>query len=170
MKLSGEILVKTYNSRFDIPYTIIRPSAVYGPTDCNRRVTEIFVMNSLQNKDIILDNGGEHMLDFTYVKDLVSGFILASNSERALGETFNITRGHGRPIKELAEILVKLNPGSKLVIKNADVYRPNRGSLDISKAKSILGYDPKYSIKEGMREYTEFVKDTILKEKNINII
>ncbi|MFH1638658.1 MAG: NAD-dependent epimerase/dehydratase family protein [Candidatus Woesearchaeota archaeon] len=167
MKLNGEILVRTYNKRFGIPYTIVRPSAVYGPTDCNRRVTEIFVMNLLQGKELVLDNGGLHQLDFTYVKDLVQGLMLATTSDKALGETFNITCGNGRKIKDFAEILLKLYPesGSKAVVKAVDVYRPNRGTLDISKAKNLLGYKPQYNLEKGMKEYVDFVKETWLKNQ-----
>ncbi len=170
MKLCSEIMVKTYNKRFNIPYTIVRPSAVYGPTDSNKRVTEIFVMNSLLGKELILDNGGQHQLDFTYVKDLVQGLSLASTSAKALGHTFNVTRGKGRKIKDLAEILMELNPdtGCSIKVKEVAVYRPNRGSLDISKAKELLGYEPKYSLEDGMKEYVQFVKNTLLKDKYLS--
>ncbi len=168
MKLCGEILVKTYNKRFSIPYVIVRPSAVYGPTDVNRRVTEIFVMNMLTGKDLILENGGEHMLDFTYVEDLARGFALAATSERALGETFNITRGKGRKIKELADILKNLVPESRsrIISEPANVYRPNRGTLNITKAKTLLGYEPQFSLEEGMKQYVQFIRDTYLKDPN----
>lgn len=52
MKLSGEHMTRAYSERFDMPNTIIRPSAVYGPTDCNRRVTEIFLTNALKGKPL----------------------------------------------------------------------------------------------------------------------
>lgn len=162
MKLSGEILVKTYSDRFDIPSVIIRPSAVYGPTDCNRRVTEIFVMNSFFNKDLVLENGGQHQLDFTYVEDLVKGYVLASKLESAVGETFNLTRGEGRTIEELAKIITSINPGSKIISKKTKVYRPNRGALDISKARELLGYNPLYSLEKGMEKYIKFVKKNFI--------
>ena len=60
-----------YNQRFGLPFVIIRPSAVYGPTDSNRRVTELFLMDSLTGGEFVLDNGGLHQLDFTYVNDLI---------------------------------------------------------------------------------------------------
>ena len=170
MKRSGEIMVKTYNKRFGIPFVIVRPSAVYGPTDCNKRVTEIFVMNAILGRELELDNGGMHMLDFTYVKDIAQGIALAATSDKALGETFNITTGEGRTIKDMGEILLKLCPdsGSKMVVEQRDVYRPNRGTLDISKAKNLLGYKPQYHLETGMKEYVEFVKDTIIKENRVN--
>jgi len=158
MKLSGEQIVKVYHYRFGVPYVNIRPSAVYGPTDCNRRVTEIFVNNALKGKELILDNSGEHELDFTYVKDLIQGFLLALNRKEAIGKTFNITRGEGRKVKELAFIISKLVPNTKIVDRDLKPYRANRGTLNISKAKNILGYNPKYSLEEGIKKYIEFIR------------
>jgi len=158
MKLAGEHLVRAYTHRFGIPHTIIRPSAVYGPTDCNRRVTEIFLTNALEGKPLVLDNGGKHKLDFSYVADVVKGFVLASASPDAVNETFNITRGEGRSIKELADVVKSLIPEAELVVEEAEVYRPNRGALDISKARNLLGYNPQYSLEEGFKKYVEFVR------------
>lgn len=159
MKVAGEKVTKAYHHRFDIPYTIIRPSAVYGPTDCNRRVTEIFLYNALQGKPLRLDNGGLHKLDFTFVEDTVQGFIKAAKSKKAENETFNITRGEGRSIKELAEVISNIIPNTETFVEDVKVYRPNRGALDISKAKNILGYNPAFSLKEGMKKYHDFVAD-----------
>jgi nucleoside-diphosphate-sugar epimerase len=159
MKLSGETITRVYNHRYGIPYVIIRPSAVYGPTDCNRRVTEIFLMNALQGKGLVLDNGGKHQLDFTYIDDLIQGYMLALHSKEALGQTFNITRGEGRQIKELAEIVTELVPGTSISDSDLVPYRPNRGSLDITKARNLLGYNPEYSLEDGMKVYYDFVKN-----------
>ena len=158
MKLSGEYIVKSYHNRFDIPYSIIRPSAVYGPTDCNRRVTEIFLYNALQGLPLCLDNGGLHKLDFSYIDDVVQGFIKVSESKKSENETFNITRGEGRTIKELAEIIGKF-VDVDVVEKNVDVYRPNRGALDISKAKDMVKYNPKFPLEKGIEKYYNFVKE-----------
>lgn len=158
MKLSGEHVTRSYSHRFDFPHTIIRPSAVYGPTDCNRRVTEIFLTNALNGDRLRLDNGGYHKLDFTYVKDLARGFLLATEHKEAAGETFNMTRGEGRSIRELAEVVCDLVPGTETYEYETEVFRPNRGALDISKARDLLGYDPEYSLEEGMAEYLDFVQ------------
>lgn len=158
MKLSGENVTRAYGHRFDIPFTIIRPSAVYGPTDSNRRVTEIFLRNALEGKRLRLDNGGHHKLDFTYVKDTARGFLSAADNEAAEGETFNITRGEGRSIRELAETIADHIDGTEMYTEEKTVYRPNRGALDISKARDVLGYEPQYSLEKGIREYLDFVR------------
>jgi nucleoside-diphosphate-sugar epimerase len=157
MKLSGEHITRAYARRFDMPYTIVRPSAVYGPTDCNRRVAEIFLTNALQGDPLRLDNGGYHKLDFTYVKDLARGFITAATHENAVDETFNLTRGEGRSIRELANIVADLVPDTEMYEEERTVYRPNRGALDTSKARELLDYDPQYSLEEGIAEYHDFL-------------
>lgn len=160
MKLSGEHVVRAYGNRFEIPYTIIRPSAVYGPTDCNRRVTEIFLTNAIKGEPLRLDNGGTHRLDFTYVKDLAWGFVLAAEKQKGKNKTFNMTRGEGRQIKELADIVKDIIPETQTFAVEKEVYRPNRGALDITQAEQLLGYNPDYSLEEGMAEYYEFVQET----------
>jgi nucleoside-diphosphate-sugar epimerase len=159
MKLGGEIMVKTYHHRYGIPYTVIRPSAVYGPTDCNKRVTEIFLLNALNKEPLTLDNGGLHKVDFTYVDDLVKGTILALHSPEACNQTFNLSCGEGRSIKELAEIISELIPGTKITTNQTKPYRPNRGTLNISKAKEILGFNPQYNLEKGIEKYLKFVKE-----------
>ena len=160
MKLAGEHIIRAYSRRFSIPHTIIRPSAVYGPTDCNRRVSEIFIKNAIDGKELILDNGGLHQLDFSYVEDVAKGFVLAANSPNAVNETFNITRGEGRTIKECAQIIKNLIPETTIVTKEVNVYRPNRGSLDISKARRLLNFNPEHSLEDGMAKYLEFLRNS----------
>ena len=157
-KLAGEILTRAYGKRFDIEYTIIRPSAVYGPTDVNKRVSQIFVESALKGKTLKLEGGGQSKLDFTYIDDVAKGFFLAIKSQNAKNQIFNITRGEGRSLKEYAEILKELIPSLKTEIAPVDMKRPERGSLDISKAKDLLGYEPKVGLEEGVKKYVEFAK------------
>lgn len=157
-KLSSEIVTKQYCYRYQIPYIIIRPSAVYGPTDCNLRVTEIFLKKALKNETLLLDNDGQHELDFTYIDDLTNGIYLAMISKNALNETFNISYGQGRKISELAEIIRKHFPNIQVRNNESKPLRPNRGALDISKAKKILGYKPIYNLEKGIEKYLDFLK------------
>ena len=159
-KLSGEILTMIFAKKLGIDYVIIRPSAVYGPTDCNRRVSQIFLECALKKQPLILEDGGKGKLDFTYVKDAAHGFVLACFSPQAKNQIFNITRGEGRSILEYTQILKKLIPGVKTKIAKSKELRPNRGALNIIKAKTLLKYKPKYSLEEGLESYVNFVKST----------
>jgi len=165
-KLSCEFLTKTYAKRFGADYTIIRPSAVYGPTDSNRRVTQIFVENVLNNKPLTLHGGGKDKVDFTYVTDAAHGFVLAAFSPKGKNEIFNITAGQGRSAAEFAQILDKLLPNKvKTIITPSDMNRPVRGSLDIAKAKKLLGYKPKYQLEQGLKKYLDYIHSTGLFKK-----
>ena len=84
---------------------IIRPSAVYGPTDNNYRIIKKFIENILDKKKIIANNPDSIRLDFTYVKDLVNGIKLATIKDTGNLEIFNLTRGEGRTLKDVIEIL-----------------------------------------------------------------
>ena len=73
LKLAGELMIKSFNQVFGMPYTIIRPSALYGERCVSRRVGQIFIENAIQNFDINISGDGEEKLDFTYIEDLVQG-------------------------------------------------------------------------------------------------
>lgn len=158
-KYAGEVMTQTYGRQYDIPYVIVRPSAVYGPNDVNRRVVQIFVENALMGRPLILHNGGQAALDFTHVSDIASGFILAAFHEHAVGQAFNITRGEGRSLKEMAEIVKRHIPEAQLIEKAYEDERPKRGALDISKAMEMIGYEPQYSLEDGLAEYIAYVRD-----------
>ena len=158
VKLCGEIMTQVYGPLFGADYTIIRPSAVYGPTDVNRRVSQILVENALHGKPLILHGGDETVLDFTHVKDAAEGFILAALTPEGRNQVFNITRGEGRSLREFADILVAMIPSVQIIEEPADESHPKRGALDITRARRLLGYDPKYSLEDGLREYVDFVR------------
>ena len=124
LKYGGEKLVIAYNQVFDLPYTIIRPSALYGERCVSRRVGQIFIENAIQNLDININGNGEDKLDFTYIEDLVNGISNCCENKKALNETFNITYGKGRKINELVEIgatdYVELGKLAKMINSNSE--------------------------------------------------
>lgn len=157
-KLAGENLIKGFGTRFGIPYTIIRPSVVYGPTGANLAVSQILAEQAVDGKPLTLINGKNTYLDFTFVEDAAQGFVLAALSDKAIDETFNITRGEARSIWEFSQILKKYFPKLKIAEKDTDEKRPKRGALNISKAKKLLGYNPKHSLEQGIKKYIDFLK------------
>ena len=80
MKLAGEIITKGMCKQYNIPYTIIRPSAAYGPTDMNQRVTQYFIEKAMAGEELTI-HGKDEKLDFTYIEDLVDGCILAAKAK-----------------------------------------------------------------------------------------
>ena len=158
MKLAGEIITKGLCNYYNLDYTTIRPSAVYGPTDMNQRVSQIFIEKAIKGEKIYIQ-GKNEKLDFTYIQDLVNGVILASTNKKGANETFNITNGSGRSLLEFVKILKKYFPYLEYEVVERDNFRPKRGTLSIKKAKRLLGYKPSYTIEKGIKNYLQYLKE-----------
>ena len=96
LKYGGEKLVIAYNQVFDLPYTIDRPSALYGERCVSRRVGQIFIENALVGKEIILNGDGSDCLDFTYIADLVRGIQNVIENDNARNQTFTCVTEYRR--------------------------------------------------------------------------
>ncbi len=159
LKYAGELIVKSYNRIFDLPYTIVRPSALYGERCVSRRVTQIFIENAVQDKIITIKGDKNKKLDFTYISDLIDGINLIIENKNSINQTFNLTYGQSRSINDLTNILKDYFENIKIQFTSEEKFVPTRGTLDISKAKKILGYQPKYSIEKGYLNYINWYKD-----------
>lgn len=158
LKLGGELLVTAYNQVFDLPFTIIRPSALYGERCVSRRVGQIFVENALLGKDIIINGDGSDRLDFTYIDDLTHGITCVIENPNSKGQTFNITYGESRSLSDLATIVAEHFPNIKINYLPKDALMPDRGTLSVQKAKDIIGYNPSFPLEKGMEKYIEWYK------------
>ena len=156
LKFAGEKLVIAYNQVFDLPYTIIRPSALYGPRCISRRVGQVFIENALQGLTVSMHGDGSDRLDFTYIDDLVSGIVQVLRREQAKNEIFNLTYGEARTIRELADVLADYFPDSRIKSLPRDRLMPLRGTLNVEKAKRIIGYQPQFPLEKGMVKYIEW--------------
>jgi nucleoside-diphosphate-sugar epimerase len=161
MKLAGEQIVRTYARCFDIPFTIIRPCSVYGPGDNNRRVLGLFLRRAIDGLPIRVKNADTTCLDFTHVTDIARGLRLATFADKAIGETFNITRGRGRTLREAVELIQQLYPTIEIEWISESSFRPTRGAMDCSKAERLLGYKPAVDLEEGVPEYARFLETAI---------
>ena len=158
LKYSGELIVRAYHRVFDIPYTIVRPSALYGERCVSRRVSQIFIENAVQGLDITINGDGSDKLDFTYIDDLIQGITLTIENEKARNETFNMTYGEARTIGGMAEILKDHFEDIKIHYIPKDSLTPDRGTLNVDKARDLLGYQPQYPIDTGYLKYIQWYK------------
>jgi nucleoside-diphosphate-sugar epimerase len=158
LKLSGEKIVIAYNQVFGLPYTIIRPSALYGARCVSRRVGQIYIETALTGDTLRIDGDGAERIDFTYIDDLVDGICRAIASKGAENEIFNLTNGGSRSIKELVEVLRKEFPDIKTENVQRDHLMPFRGTLSVDKARRLFGYEPKNPIEVGMPKYVEWYR------------
>lgn len=159
LKYSGEKLVIAYNQVFDMPYTIIRPSALYGERCVSRRVGQIFLENAIQGKNVTINGDGSDKLDFTYIQDLIQGVTKIIENKNSFNQTFNITYGQGKEIRQMAELVKQNFPEIQIEYTPKDNLTPDRGTLSIEKAKRLLGYQPQFPLEKGYQEYIDWYKN-----------
>ncbi len=160
-KTTGEFYLRFYSKVHGLRYTIFRYSNVFGPRQDphgEAGVIAIFSRLMLKGNQPKIFGTGEAQRDYVYVKDVVNANILAM--EMGDQEAFNIGTGTPTSVNELFRKL-KAATGYKGEAK----YEPERPGelmknyLDASKAKAILGWQPKYSLEDGLKETVEYFRN-----------
>jgi len=160
MKLAGEDLVKDYHRRDCFDYAIVRPSAVYGPLDVQDRVVAKFMLSAMRG-GVLRVNGVSETLDFTYVDDAADGIVAAATRIMAANKTYNITKSHSVSLLEAAEMIVKIVGKGTIECCDKDADFPSRGALNIDRAKTILGYDPRVDVEQGFQNYYNWLNNSV---------
>jgi nucleoside-diphosphate-sugar epimerase len=158
MKLAGEWLVQDYSRQHKLDYTIVRPSAVYGPYDVEDRVISKFMSQAMRGEELIV-NGIDDSLDFTYIDDAAMGIALSAISEDTKNTIYNIARGKAYTLLETARLIVNIVGQGSVCVKNRDTDFPVRGQVNILRAKSDFGYYPTVDLETGLAEYYEWLKN-----------
>jgi len=164
LKYAAEKIIIAYNQVYNLPYTIIRPSALYGERCISRRVGQIFIENALFKKKLIINGDGKEKLDFTYIEDLTNGILEVINNKKSINQIFNMTYGKGREINEMLNILKDYFPTIKIKKEKRDALTPYRGTLSMNKAKSLLNFKSKWDLDKGYRKYIEWYIDFFRKQ------
>jgi UDP-glucuronate 4-epimerase len=155
-KRASEILGYSYHYLFGLNFTAVRFFTVYGPNGRPDMMAYLVAESISKGKQIPLYDGGEMYRDWTFVADIVEGIVAAI--DRPLGyEIINLGRGEPTLLKEFVNLIEEL-AGQKANV----IHRPRlaadfvRNQADISKARRLLEYDPKYPVKEGIRIFWEW--------------
>lgn len=158
LKVAGEKMVIAYQQVFGLNYTIVRPSALYGPRCVSRRVGQIFIESAIAGSKLRVDGDGSDRLDFTYIDDVVQGVSLALSRPEARNQIFNMTYGQARSMSEMVTILQKHFPELTIERQERDKLMPKRGTLSVDKARRLLGYEPGFPLEAGMAKYIEWYR------------
>jgi len=152
LKLAGETITRDHCSRTGMEYSIVRPSAVYGPKDVLDRVVSKFLTSAMRDEELNVC-GPDEILDFTYIDDCVDGITKVSLSSKSNGRVYNITRSNGRTLLEAAELAVKIAGGGRIVISEPNARYPSRGTMSNIRAGQDVGYHGRIDIEQGFQQY-----------------
>jgi UDP-glucose 4-epimerase len=155
-KLAGECYTRAFFETYGFPTVVVRPFNAYGPR-CHHEgdsgeVIPKFLLRALAGKPMVIFGDGTQTRDFTYVADTARGVLLAGEAESAVGRTINLANQREIRINDLAREVAAVvgRPGSEVI---HDAPRPadvQRLYADASLARSLLGFEPEVSLREGL--------------------
>ncbi|MFX1587307.1 MAG: NAD-dependent epimerase/dehydratase family protein [Promethearchaeota archaeon] len=161
-KLTCEAYMEAFRYIYGLRTNILRYFNVYGPRQKDSPysgVIAIWLGKIIRNEDLIVFGDGKNSRDFTYIKDVIQANLLAAEKDFS-GEVFNIGAGCPINLTELANLMIKITNKQNLKIIYTD---PRPGDIsnsyaDISKAKQLLHFKPKYNQESGLKDYLEWYK------------
>ena len=162
-KIAADKLVESFWRSYDVPAVIVRPFNAFGPRQSARAIIPTIVTQALANERVYI-GATEPRRDFTYVTDTVEGLLAAAWADNVLGEVINLGSGSDISVGELADVILQLmNKSDEVqVVFDATRVRPAKSELhrlvsDSSKAKELLGWQPKLSLEDGLRGTIEWI-------------
>ena len=173
-KLSGEMLGHVYSKLFGIRFIALRFFTVYGPGQRPDLAIHKFTKAILSGDPITVYGDGSTSRDYTFVNDTVQGIIAAMKYDQSDFEVINLGNNYTISLKDLISNIEEVIGQEAIIEQHPD--QPGdvpKTFADISKAKKLLGYNPKTKLKDGLTEfYNWFVanKELLMRppEKNLH--
>jgi UDP-glucuronate decarboxylase len=160
-KRCAESLTVAYAQQYGVTARIVRIFNTYGPRmhENDGRVVSNFVLQALRGEPITIYGQGEQTRSFCYVTDLIEGFVRLLGTQEDPGPV-NIGNPSERTIRELAELTIKMtNSKSELNFRPLPTDDPTRRRPDITRAKEILGWEPRVTIEEGLTKTIDYFRE-----------
>lgn len=165
-KVSCEYLGTQYENNFGLDFRIGRIYFVYGPGKFPSRFITLYkvAFGALEGlKGLRLEKGADQKLDFTYVEDVARGVVLLYQATDLKHKIFNIATGVGNSVGKVAELAQKYSHFPVEVEIGPGKLMPRSEALDISRATQELGYQPSYSLEEGIELYAGWLSKMLKK-------
>ncbi len=159
-KLATEHLALSYHREHGFPACSIRPFNIYGPRQVGEGAIHHFITRAISGEDLLVHNDGSQIRSWCYIDDIVDGVVRAMERPQAVGHAFNI--GNPRStltIYNLARMIVMLaGSGSRIRLVPWDYADVELRVPDISKARTLLGFEPKVDLEEGLLRTIEWYR------------
>lgn len=160
-KIGADKIAEAFHLSFEVPVVTVRPFNTFGPRQSARAVIPTIITQCLVGEAVRLGSL-DPTRDLNYVANTVDGFVRAAESDRALGRTINLGTGREISIGDLARLIGEL-VGRRVEIQSDSARVRPAGSeverllADAGLARELLGWEPKVSLEEGLRETIAWV-------------
>ena len=165
-KFCGEGYCIVYNNTYGLKTVRLRYTNIYGPRQRSTKnesgVITIFMERVLKGMCPVIFGDGEQTRDFIYVSDVVQANISAAESGKSQGEVFNIGFGEETSINTLANLILKIASRKDLIPEKGPERAADfrRCVADITKARKVLGFNPKITLASGLRRTIDWWKES----------
>ncbi len=168
-KIGADAIALSFYHAFELPLVVARPFNTYGPRQSARAVIPTIITQMAAGKKRIKLGDLRPTRDFNYVKDTVKGFIYLAKCDKCIGEVVNISSNYEISIGELFNLIKKLMNSNAEVETEEIRLRPQKSEVfrlwgDNTKIKELTGFEPDYTLEEGLKETIEW----FTKEENLN--
>jgi NAD dependent epimerase/dehydratase len=162
-KIAADKLSESYHLSFDLPVATIRPFNTFGPRQSARAVIPTIITQALTGAAAIHLGALHPVRDLNYVKDTVAGFLATADCDDAIGTVTNIGRGEGVSVGELAALILEVCGSDARIESRSERLRPDKSEVqrlvcDNRKASEMLGWRPRYSLRDGLEETVEWMR------------
>ena len=162
-KIAADKIAESFYKTYNLPVAIIRPFNTYGPRQSDRAIIPTIIIQALKKSTINIGSTTPRR-DLSYVSDTVDGFIKIAESKKSIGQVINIGLGKDISIGELIKMITSIMGKEIKVISTEKRKRPKKSEVmrllcDNRKAKKIVNWIPKVSLKEGLNMTIEWMKN-----------
>lgn len=163
-KIGADAIAMSFYNAFKLPITIVRPFNTYGPRQSARAVIPTIISQIANGIKEIKLGDLTPTRDFNYVEDTCRGFIELSKCDKAISETVNIGSNFEISIKDTLDLIKDIMHSDVRFLTDEQRIRPENSEVfrlwcDNSKIRDLTGFEPKYSIREGLEKTVEwFIK------------
>lgn len=174
-KIGADAMAMSFYNAFELPVTIVRPFNTYGPRQSARAIIPTIITQIANGERKIKLGDLRPTRDFNFVKDTCRGFLMLSKCDEAIGQEVNISSNYEISMRDTLELIAKIMDADVEFIEDQQRIRPKNSEVfrlwgDNTKIKSLTGFEPNYSIEEGLRETIEwFTKPENLAKYKSNI-
>lgn len=156
-KIGSDSMAMSYFNSFDFPLTIARPFNTYGPRQSARAVIPTIISQIADGAKEIKLGDVSPTRDFNYVEDTCRGFIALANCPEAVGETVNIGSNFEISVGDTLKLIKEIMQSDVTFITDEQRIRPEKSEVfrlwcDNSKINSLTGFEPKFTIKDGIEK------------------
>ena len=161
-KIGADKLAEAFHLSYGLPVATLRPFNAFGPRQSARAIIPTIVTQALTQTVVRLGNL-EPTRDFSYVEDTVDGFIRIAQHPEAIGQVINIGSGKEISINDLAKTILSLLDKDLPIVQDDERARPQTSEVDrlcadSAKAREVLDWQPRYSLKEGLTRTIEWIE------------